>query len=126
MGSEMCIRDSYKYIANRLLTFFQNVLVGHKLSEYHTGYRAFSKDVFEHIPFESNSDDFIFDNQLLSQIIYHQYRIGEVSCPTKYFAEASSINFRRSSIYGIGVMIVSVKHFLQRIGLGRFKGYKRR
>ena len=116
----------YKYIANRLLTFFQNVLVGHKLSEYHTGYRAFSKDVFEHIPFESNSDDFIFDNQLLSQIIYHQYRIGEVSCPTKYFAEASSINFRRSSIYGIGVMIVSVKHFLQRIGLGRFKGYKRR
>lgn len=114
----------YKYIANRLLTFIQNVLVGHKLSEYHTGYRAFRKEIFTKIPYESNSDDFIFDNQLLSQIIYHKFRIGEVSCPTKYFPEASSINLKRSSIYGIGVLFVSFKHFLQRTGLFKFALYR--
>ncbi len=113
----------YKYIANRLLTLIQNILVGHKLSEYHTGYRAFRKEVFTQIPFESNSDDFIFDNQLLSQIIYHKFRIGEISCPTKYFPEASSINFRRSAVYGIGVLYVSLKHFLQRTGLFKFALY---
>jgi len=114
----------YKYIANRLLTFIQNLLVGHKLSEYHTGYRAFRKEVFKQIPYESNSNDFIFDNQLLSQIIYHNFRIGEISCPTKYFPESSSINFKRSSVYGLGVLLVSLKHFLQRIGLVKFNLYR--
>jgi glycosyltransferase involved in cell wall biosynthesis len=116
----------YKYIANRLLTFIQNLLVGHKLSEYHTGYRVFRKEVFMKIPFELNSDDFIFDNQLLSQIIYHEFRIGEISCPTKYFPEASSINLRRSAVYGIGVLFVSLKHFLQRTGLIKFAVYNRK
>jgi glycosyltransferase involved in cell wall biosynthesis len=91
----------YKYIANRLLTLFQNILISYKLSEYHTGYRAFSKEVLERINFNANSDDFVFDNQMLSQIIFHGFDIAEVTCPTKYFEEASSINFKRSSIYGI-------------------------
>lgn len=115
----------YKYIANRLLTFTQNLLNGYKLSEYHTGYRAFSKEVLNGISFNNNSDDFIFDNQMLSQIIYAGFDIAEVTCPTKYFEEASSINFKRSSIYGLGVLKVSVMHFLQRIGIGRFGLYKR-
>jgi glycosyltransferase involved in cell wall biosynthesis len=102
----------YKYIANRLLTFFQNVLVGQKLSEYHTGYRAFSREVLEAVNYEIDSDDFIFDNQMLSQIIFKDYEIAEVTCPTKYFEEASSINFKRSSIYGLGVISVSVRHRL--------------
>ncbi|CAN5533307.1 glycosyltransferase family 2 protein [soil metagenome] len=114
----------YKYIANRALTFIQNLLVGYKLSEYHTGYRAFSREVLEGICFERNSDDFVFDNQMLSQIIYAGFDIGEVTCPTKYFEEASSINFRRSSIYGLGVLVTSLKHFLQRIGIGRFALYE--
>ncbi|HHB78017.1 MAG TPA: glycosyltransferase family 2 protein [Saprospiraceae bacterium] len=114
----------YKYIANRFLTLTQNLLVNHKLSEYHTGYRAFSRKVLESIDYNSNDDDFIFDNEMLSQIIYANFRIGEVSCPTKYFPEASSINFKRSSKYGLGVLSVSLKHFLQRIGLGHFKLYK--
>jgi len=114
----------YKYIANRALTFIQNLLVGYKLSEYHTGYRAFSREVLEGINFENNSDDFVFDNQMLSQIIYAGYDIGEVTCPTKYFEEASSINFRRSSIYGLGVLATSLKHFLQRIGFARFALYE--
>ncbi len=114
----------YKYIANRFLTLTQNLLVNHKLSEYHTGYRAFSREVLESINYNGNDDDFIFDNEMLSQIIYANFRIGEVSCPTKYFPEASSINFMRSSKYGIGVLMVSLRHFLQRIGLGKFKIYK--
>lgn len=116
----------YKYIANRALTFTQNLLVNHKLSEYHTGYRAFSRQVLERINYPENSDDFVFDNEMLSQVIYHDFRIGEVSCPTKYFEEASSINLRRSSIYGLGVLRVSTQHFLQRMGLGHFNLYKRR
>ncbi len=115
----------HKYIANRFLTLFQNILIGEKLSEYHTGYRAFSKEVIMALHLEANSDDFVFDNQMLSQIVYAGFSIGEVTCPTKYFAEASSINFKRSSIYGLGVLWVSLKHFLQRIGIAKFDMYKR-
>ncbi len=115
----------YKYIANRLLTFTQNMLINQKLSEYHTGYRAFSREVLEAIDYNGNSDDFIFDNQMLSQIFYAGFEMGEVTCPTKYFEEASSINLKRSSIYGLGVLKVSVMHFLQRIGLANFKMYKK-
>jgi glycosyltransferase involved in cell wall biosynthesis len=114
----------YKYWANRFLTFFQNILVNYKLSEYHTGYRAFSSDVLRSIPFETNSDDFIFDNEMLSQIIYAGFPIAEVTCPTKYFEEASSINLPRSIKYGIGVMKVSVIHLLQRMGLIKHSLYK--
>lgn len=114
----------YKYIANRFLTFFQNLLVSYKLSEYHTGYRAFSAEVLRGIDFNNNSDDFIFDNQMLSQIIYKKFDIAEITCPTKYFEEASSINFKRSSQYGLGVIKVSIMHFLQRIGLAKFKIYR--
>jgi glycosyltransferase involved in cell wall biosynthesis len=116
----------YKYIANRVLTLIQNILVGEKLSEYHTGYRAFSREVLESLNLEANSDDFVFDNQMLSQIIYAGFSIGEITCPTKYFAEASSINLYRSSVYGIGVLLVSFKHFLQRIGLAKFAIYARK
>jgi len=114
----------YKYIANRLLTAFQNFLVGYKLSEYHTGYRAFDVKVLNGINFNGNSDDFIFDNQMLSQIIYKGFDIGEVTCPTKYFEEASSINFSRSVKYGLGVIGVSITHFFQRIGIARSSLYK--
>lgn len=114
----------YKYIANRFLTLTQNILVRYKLSEYHTGYRAFSKEVLEGINYNGNSDDFIFDNQMLSQIIYKGYDIGEVTCPTKYFEEASSINFTRSSKYGLGVLAVSVKHFFSKLGIFKSKIYK--
>lgn len=114
----------YKYIANRILTFSQNLLVHYKLSEYHTGYRAFSKEVLENIAFRTNSDDFVFDNEMLSQIIYKGYQIAEISCPTKYFPEASSINFKRSVKYGFGVLRVSFMHFLQRIGVVRLKMYE--
>jgi glycosyltransferase involved in cell wall biosynthesis len=113
----------YKYFANRFLTATQNLLVNHKLSEYHTGYRAFSKEVLEQINFNDNSDDFIFDNQMLSQIIYANFGIAEITCPTKYFKEASSINFRRSMKYGIGCIGVSFRHLLQRTGLMTFKMY---
>jgi glycosyltransferase involved in cell wall biosynthesis len=116
----------YKYVANRLLTLTQNILVNHKLSEYHTGYRAFSREVLEHINFNANSDDFVFDNEMLSQVIYHKFRIGEVSCPTKYFEEASSINLRRSTIYGLGVLRVSFQHFFHRLGLGSSPMYRPR
>lgn len=114
----------YKYIANRFLTLTQNILVRYKLSEYHTGYRAFSKEVLEGINYNGNSDDFIFDNQMLSQIIYKGFDIGEVTCPTKYFEEASSINFTRSSKYGLGVLAVSVKHFFSKLGIFKSKIYK--
>jgi len=114
----------YKYIANRILTLIQNILVNQKLSEYHTGYRAFSKEVLETINYNINSDDFVFDNQMLSQIIYAKFDIGEVSCPTKYFPEASSINIKRSAKYGLGVLATSFKHFFQVIGIADYKIYK--
>ena len=107
----------YKYIANRLLTLVQNILVGHKLSEYHTGYRAWSRQTLESLPLLNNSDDFVFDNQMLAQTIFQGFRIGEISCPTRYFPEASSINFKRSVIYGLGVLLNSVQFRLQRMGL---------
>lgn len=115
----------YKYIANRFLTGVQNLLLNYKLSEYHTGYRAFSSEVLKEINFSQNSDDFIFDNEILSQIIYAKYDIAEISCPTKYFKEASSINFLRSVKYGFGCLNVSFRHFLQRIGLIQLKMYKK-
>ncbi len=114
----------YKYIANRILTLTQNILINQKLSEYHTGYRAFSKEVLEGINYNINSDDFIFDNQMLSQIVYAGFEIAEVTCPTKYFEEASSINLQRSSVYGLGVLAVSVKHFLNKLGLAKSKIYQ--
>jgi glycosyltransferase involved in cell wall biosynthesis len=110
----------YKYIANRFLTLFQNLLLGYKLSEYHTGYRAFSRKVLESLPLEENSDDFLFDNQMLAQIIFFGFRIGEISCPTRYFAEASSLNFRRSLQYGFGVLATSLMFRLQKLHLARF------
>ncbi|GAB4420044.1 MAG: glycosyltransferase family 2 protein [Bacteroidia bacterium] len=109
----------YKYIANRLLTFVQNILMGQKLAEYHTGYRAFSREILEQLPLEENSDDFVFDNEMLAQIAYTGHIIGEVTCPTRYFAEASSINFRRSVVYGLGVLRVSLTYRLARWGLLR-------
>jgi glycosyltransferase involved in cell wall biosynthesis len=111
----------YKYIANRLLTAFQNLLLGAKLSEYHTGYRAFRREVLTALPLLENSDDFLFDNQMLAQCVMFGFRIGEISCPTKYFAEASSINFRRSVRYGWGVLATSVKFVLQKLGIARFR-----
>lgn len=111
----------YKYIANRFLTFFQNVLMNQKLAEYHTGYRAFSKEILLKCPLEENSDDFIFDNQMLAQIAFLDYEIGEVTCPTKYFKEASSINFKRSTIYGLGVLKVSILFRLAKWGIYRSK-----
>ena len=115
----------YKYISNRLLTFVQNVLINQKLSEYHTGYRAFSKEVLLKINYNENSDNFVFDNQMLSQIVYAGYDIAEVTCPTKYFEEASSINLRNSTVYGLGVLRVSLVHFFQRAGLIDSKLYKK-
>ena len=115
----------YKYVANRALTAVQNLLVSYKLSEYHTGYRAFSRAVLEGIDFNANDDDFVFDNEMLSQIIYHGYDIAEVTCPTKYFAEASSINFARSTKYGLGVLRVSLLHRLTKWGLARPKIYRK-
>jgi glycosyltransferase involved in cell wall biosynthesis len=114
----------YKYIANRFLTLFQNIFLDYKLSEYHTGFRAFTRKVLETLPLDSNDDDFVFDNQMLSQIIFAGYRIGEVSCPTRYFAEASSINFRRSVKYGFGVLATCVQFRLQKWGLGKFPIFK--
>jgi len=110
----------YKYVSNRFLTAWQNLFLGAKLSEYHTGYRAFSRKVLETLPLLENSDDFVFDNEMLTQCVYFGFRIGEVSCPTKYFAEASSINFQRSVRYGLGVLGTTAKFFLQRRRLGRF------
>jgi glycosyltransferase involved in cell wall biosynthesis len=107
----------YKYVANRFLTFVQNVLIGQKLSEYHSGYRAFSRKVLETLPLLANSDDFLFDNQMLVQCHWWGFRIAELSCPTKYFPEASSINFQRSLKYGFGTLGVSLRCFLSRVGL---------
>lgn len=113
----------YKYVANRILTLVQNILIGQKLSEYHTGYRAFSREVLETVDFNKNSDDFIFDNEMISQIFMAGYDIAEITCPTKYFDEASSINLTRSSIYGLGVLRVSVQHFLAKKGLLKLSRY---
>jgi glycosyltransferase involved in cell wall biosynthesis len=109
----------YKYIANRVLTLVQNILLSYKLSEYHTGYRGFTRAVIEALPLERNSDDFVFDNQMLLQAIYAGYSIGEISCPTRYFPEASSINFRRSVVYGLGVLKSSITFRLARWGFDR-------
>lgn len=114
-----------KYIANRGLTFIQNLLVKQKLSEYHTGYRAFSRQVLQTIDYHLNSDDFLFDNQMLSQIIYSGFAIGEITCPTKYFKEASSINLSRSTVYAFGVMITSLQHFLNKIHLLKTPRYQK-
>ena len=111
----------YKYFANRFLTFVENLFTGAKLSEYHTGYRAFSRDVLRSLPLLMNSDDFVFDNEMLAQTIYFDYRIAEISCPTSYFPEASSINFRRSVKYGLGVLWTSLRFGLQKSGLATFR-----
>jgi len=113
----------YKYVANRILTAFQNVLTGAKLSEYHTGFRAFSREVLLKLPLLENSDDFVFDNQMLTQCMHFSFRIGEVSCPTKYFEEASSINFRRSVKYGLGVLWNTLCFALQRFNVMHFRAY---
>ncbi|MFO7658669.1 MAG: glycosyltransferase family 2 protein [Bacteroidales bacterium] len=111
----------YKYISNRMLTLFQNLLLNQKLSEYHTGYRAFSRKVLESINYNVNSDDFVFDNQMIAQIFMAGFEIAEVTCPTKYFPEASSINLRRSINYGFGVLGVSLKYRLRKMGIGKFR-----
>ncbi len=111
----------WKYVANRFLTAFENFFLGVKLSEYHTGYRAFSRDVLTRLPLLENSDDFVFDNQMLAQCVYFGFRIGEVSCPTKYFEEASSINFSRSVKYGFGVLATTLQFALQKAGVMQFR-----
>jgi glycosyltransferase involved in cell wall biosynthesis len=127
MGSRILVKGAlsggmpiYKYIANRFLTLVQNLLVRHKLSEYHTGYRAFRRKVLEQLPLAENSDDFLFDNQIMAQTIYFGYRIGEISCPARYEPDSSSINFRRSVRYGLGVLLTSCQFVAQRLGLARF------
>lgn len=115
----------YKYIFNRMLTLTQNTLMNQKLSEYHTGYRAFRSDVVRAIPFEKNSDDFVFDNQMLAQIFYFGYDIAEVTCPTKYFDEASSINFSRSMKYGMGVLATALRYFLAKAGIYKSKIFRK-
>jgi glycosyltransferase involved in cell wall biosynthesis len=107
----------YKYVFNRMLTFTENVLIGQKLSEYHTGYRAFSKEVLQSIKYMNNNDDFVFDNEMLSQVFMKNYEIAEITCPTKYFEDASSINFRRSATYGMGVLRVSFTHLFHKLGI---------
>ena len=116
----------YKYVFNRLLTAFENMFLRVKLSEYHTGYRVFGREVLTKLPLLENSDDFVFDNQMLAQCVFFGFRIGEVSCPTKYFEEASSINFRRSVTYGLGVVATTLQFVLQRIGLMRFRIFSNR
>jgi glycosyltransferase involved in cell wall biosynthesis len=113
----------YKYVSNRFLTVFENLFLRVKLSEYHTGYRAFSRKVLTELPLLENSDDFVFDNQILAQCVYFGYRIGEVSCPTKYFEEASSINFWRSVSYGMGVVGTTLQFALQKSGVARFRRF---
>lgn len=115
----------YKYISNRVLTFIENLALGAKLSEYHTGYRAFSRRVLMELPLEENSNDFIFDNQILAQAIYCGFSIGEISCPTKYFKEASSINLWRSIVYGLGVLRTSMQFLLQKWGIKNYRIFSR-
>jgi len=107
----------YKYVANRFLTLFQNLVLGQKLSEYHTGFRAFTREILQCLPLDQNSNDFVFDNQILAQIVWFGYRIGELTCPTRYFENSSSINFRRGVAYGLGVLITSLRFRLQKWGL---------
>ena len=118
------LTPSYKYFANRMLTFIQNILINQKLSEYHTGFRAYASTVLNKINFEANSDDFIFDNQIISQIFMAGYEIAEVTCPTNYFEEASSISLRRSIHYGLGVLLVSLMHWLRSHKLREFDIYR--
>jgi hypothetical protein len=115
----------YKYIANRLLTLFQNLLMNQKLSEYHTGFRAFSGKVLRSINYNLNSEDFVFDNQMIAQIFYAGFEIAEITCPTRYFKEASSINLKQSTIYGLGVLKTSLQYRLQKMRLGKFSIFKR-
>jgi glycosyltransferase involved in cell wall biosynthesis len=110
----------YKYIANRMLTLAENLCLGSKLSEFHSGYRAFARRVLEDLPLAENSDDFVFDNEMLAQTIYFNYRVGEISCPTRYFPEASSINFQRSVVYGLGVLWTAARFRLQKWGVSNF------
>jgi len=116
----------YKYFFNRCLTLSQNILINQKLSEYHTGYRAFSRQVLETIDYEACNDDFVFDNEMISQIFMAGFEIAEITCPTKYFDEASSINFKRSAKYGMGVLRVSFTHFFYKLGLNKSKLYRRK
>lgn len=111
----------YKYVSNRVLTLVENLLLGSKLSEFHTGFRAFSRKVLEQLPLVANSDDFVFDNEMLAQAIFFGFRVGEISCPTRYFPEASSINFRRSVIYGLGVLWTALRFRTHKLGLSRYK-----
>jgi glycosyltransferase involved in cell wall biosynthesis len=115
----------WKYFANRILTLAENIFIGAKLSEYHTGYRAFSRQLLEKLPLEGNSDDFVFDNQMLAQIIWHGYTIAEVSCPTKYFTEASSINFRRSMTYGFGCLFTALTFRMAKMNILNSKLFSR-
>lgn len=123
MGARSGHMPHYKYLANRLLTLTQNFFMRQKLSEYHTGYRAFSREVLTRINYRANSDDFVFDNEMIAQIFYAGYDIAEVTCPTKYFKEASSINLSRSIVYGLGVLGVTLQYMLQKIGVARFKKF---
>jgi len=116
---------AYKYVSNRVLTLIENLMFGSKLSEFHTGFRAFSRRVLEDLPLHHNSDDFVFDNEMLAQAIFFGFRLGEISCPTRYFAEASSINFRRSVVYGLGVLWTSLRFRLQKMGLAKFRIFER-
>ena len=116
----------YKYVFNRALTFFENVMLRQKLAEYHTGYRAFSREILQRINYEINNEDFVFDNEMLSQIIYHGYEIAEITCPTRYFEEASSINFKRSVVYGLGVLRVSIVYRLCKLGVMKREMYNPR
>ena len=115
----------YKYVFNRILTLTENLIIGSKLSEFHTGYRAFSGRCLETLPIHENSDDFMFDNEMIAQAIFFGFRVGEISCPTRYFSEASSINFRRSVTYGLGVLWTAVRFRLQKLGWARFRIYER-
>jgi hypothetical protein len=110
----------YKYFANRLLTLFENICLSAKLSEYHTGYRAFTREILQTLPLEENTDDFAFDNEMLAQAVYFGFRIGEISCPTRYFPEASSLSFARSVKYGLGVISTSIRYRLQKWGCMHF------
>jgi glycosyltransferase involved in cell wall biosynthesis len=116
----------YKYVSNRFLTLVENIFLGYKLSEYHTGFRAFSRKVLESLPLEENSDDFVFDNEMLAQVIHYEFRLGEISSPTRYFPEASSINFSRSVRYGFGVLATSIKFRLDRMGIAKFRIFRER
>ncbi len=115
----------YKYIANRFLTLVENLVLGVKLSEYHTGFRAYNRKVLESLPLDNNSDDFVFDNQVLAQAVYFGFKIGEISCPTRYFKDSSSINFRRSILYGLGVLNTTLKFLMSKVGIKRFRIFEK-